>query len=1241
LLDYSQSGSSSAIVYGLGAEGTRAKFEIAGTGSSFSMSGNSTISVLRGGGSLFGDFYLRPEISEVSGGTIIFGDGPAGQVFRIDANVPLNNLILNAPSGLNELRLGVNPLVLKGSLSLNDAGSTFTAGGINLSIGGNFTCNGVYVSGQNTTFFNGVSQAITGANDPLFWNLASEPSSVVSIGRDITVNNDLRIGSGIFAAASFNTVVEGNVVNNGTYSNDPSPAAGRLLLNGSDLQYLSGTGLFGRMELNNTAGARLLSNISLTDELLLVSGSLDINQYSLVLGVNSYITGGPFSAARMIKSDGALSNGGILKSFAGGYSGTFIYPSGVGNKYTPAAITIVSASAGSLRVNPVNERHPATLAPWNVLRYYWDISGNFGSFEGSLALNYDQSDVTGDESQYVAARLIIPPGTGWSKAASGSTTDNVDESAHAISFSYPSGTANLGGQYTAGYSTDLPNTIPVYSSNVVSGNWDEPASWTPAAPAGGPNGFSVIINPGHTIHTNGNRRFSFTTTIGGTLDAGTSYGHNLGTVQGTGKILMLQPNLPAGDFSSFLSCEGGTLEYGGTDDYTIVADRIDTVRNLVFSGTGTRRLPDKDLVICNRLEINGPLLDNYFNRKLTIQGSFDLVAGTFSSGTGAGATVVFSGTGIQQLSGFSGISSLNNLEMNNSAGLVLSSAIDLKGDLVLASGTITTSAANILRMVSQSSVANQGNASSYINGPLMKNQLGGTDFIFPTGNSRYGRLGLLNPQTGIWEAEYINSTYADMSVTGTLAQAASGEYWRIKSPSNGKTARVELRWDNLSGITPATTAGGINDIRVAEFNGADWAEKTSVSSGNETSGTVATLNPIPIGSTTHPMYYTLGSVTQVKPSIIPGIPETVCQCTSPAYLPYISIHGSPTQYSIDFDNAANTEGFADVSWSVLPASPIAIAVPPGADPGIYNGVIRVRVPSPENTGNPVPFTLIIIPDFSWSGSQGTDWNVAGNWACNILPGMTTSVRIPDVPNRPVLSAGSAGSVNDLTINPGASLTVSGNTLSIAGSITNNGTFNAAAGKILLNGTSAQYLGIGLFEGNTIMDMTVNNPAGVTMQGPLSITGILYLQNGNLASSGNLTLVSSAAGTALIDGSSTGQVTGSVTMQRWLSSAYGYKYFSSPFSNATVGEFSDEINLASSFPLFYAYDENRWFDIYPLHPFYAYSDPAAVLAPLAGYALNFGSAGTPLTVGVSGVVNDGPYSVTLQNHNHPIAIGRTW
>ena len=154
-------------------------------------------------------------------------------------------------------------------------------------------------------------------------------------------------------------------------------------------------------------------------------------------------------------------------------------------------------------------------------------------------------------------------------------------------------------------------------------------------------------------------------------------------------------------------------------------------------------------------------------------------------------------------------------------------------------------------------------------------------------------------------------------------------------------------------------------------------------------------------------------------------------------------------------------------------------------------------------------------------------------------------------NKPVLSSGTTGYVNNLVIDNGSSLTIAGNNLQISGSITNNGTFTATSGIVTMNGSAAQTIGANVFDGNTIKDLIINNPAGVTLQGPLNITGIVTAQNGNLSSGGNLTLVSTAAQTALIDGSGTGTVTGNVTMQRYLPSGFGYKYFSSPFQSATV------------------------------------------------------------------------------------------
>ena len=285
-------------------------------------------------------------------------------------------------------------------------------------------------------------------------------------------------------------------------------------------------------------------------------------------------------------------------------------------------------------------------------------------------------------------------------------------------------------------------------------------------------------------------------------------------------------------------------------------------------------------------------------------------------------------------------------------------------------------------------------------------------------------------------------------------------------------------------------------------------------------------------------------------------------------------------------------------------------------------------------------TVTILGDLIWTGTVSTDWNVAGNWSCNFIPDLTTNVTIPNVANKPILSIGAVGTAKDIVIDNLSSLTVIGNTMQIAGTITNNGTFTASAGTIEMKGTVAQFIGAGVFAGSTIMNLTVNNSSGVTLQGPLNITGIVNAVIGNLSSGGNLTLLSAASQTALIDGSGTGNVTGNVTMQRYLPSAFGYKYFSSPFQAATVNEFADDMDLAATFPTFYKYDEENHRDSSGVN---LYSSGwvkylAGNLSPMSSYAVNFGSALPAKTVNITGVVNNSSLNVSLVNNNRKYTLG---
>ncbi len=857
------------VVNGNNALATRAKFEVDNPGSDFNMS-EGTLTILRGGGTTYGDLFLRPSSGSVTGGTILLGTQNAGaQTIRFDANLPLNNLTLDGVGAANSFQLMVNPLELNGNLLINSANSTFMSNSLNVSLKGNFTNNGTYTPGTNITTFNGTSQNINGSTSTQFYDLVIAPSGNVTLFNHITVNNDLTISSGTFSTSTYNVNIKGDLANNAVHSGDNT--TGGLLLNGNTLQLISGSGIFGRMELNNASGARLLNNISFQQNILFTSGILNINQFLITLGVNSNILGSGFDVNKMIMSDGVINNVGVEKTFSPGITGTVTYPLGVSGKYTPAILDMNNnPSGGTIRVNVINERHPTVSDPNNVLQYYWELeSSGLSTFEGNLKLYYSAGDVLGTESEYVAARLIIPPGEDWSKAATGDSTDNVDETLHIINFDFPDGTTNLGGEYTAGTDPSIPDEVPVYTSN-TDGDWDDINVWTPEAPPGGPNGFIVIIRPGDVIATNGNRRFAYRTTINGVLDVGTTYGHNLGHVSGTGKLYLETATLPAGRFTSFFHCSGGTLEYGGSTNYTIIADRIDTLRNLFFTGTGNRILPDKNLVICDTLKIDGPSLINGSNKKLTLFGTIQrLNTGKFSSGSGPNATLAFSGSSVQTIGGingsFTGTDALYNLEMNNISGLILNSPLELNGDLRLNDGVITTTSANKLSMLNGNAVVTPtgGSATSYISGPISKRIFGGNDFEFPTGKStRYGKTVVLGVSDGTWEAEYFNTGYSSSAVTAPLTAVSSSEYWHIKGPA-GKQAYVKLRWDPLSDVTPLTTLNGISDIRVAEYNtgSTSWVGQNTTASGDNYNGTAQTDDKMTLDE--HD--YTLGSISALKP----------------------------------------------------------------------------------------------------------------------------------------------------------------------------------------------------------------------------------------------------------------------------------------------------------------------------------------------------------------------------------------
>lgn len=203
------------------------------------------------------------------------------------------------------------------------------------------------------------------------------------------------------------------------------------------------------------------------------------------------------------------------------------------------------------------------------------------------------------------------------------------------------------------------------------------------------------------------------------------------------------------------------------------------------------------------------------------------------------------------------------------------------------------------------------------------------------------------------------------------------------------------------------------------------------------------------------------------------------------------------------------------------------------------------------TSNAANLTSIITDVTTWTGAISNDWNVAGNWTCGAIPSATVSAVIPaSLSVYPTLSLAS-GTTKDITVASGASVTVTNvGILQIAGVINNSGIINVADGGVSFIGTTAQNIPANVFQGNTIKDLTINNTAGVTLQGATNLTGILTPTAGTFTTGNFLTLKSNASTTAII-AAVTGTVSGNLTIERYIPAKRAFRFLSSPTTGGTI------------------------------------------------------------------------------------------
>lgn len=723
-LSYSQSGSSAVLIRGKNQNATRAKLEIVNPSSVFNMSGTSTLTIERGGGTTFSDVYLDPSSNTVTGGTIIFNSTGAGaQTYNLDTNIPLFNVTVTGNAGeVATVRLPVSELTLKGSLLISNVNSIFNTNSKNVTIFKDFTnlnttnTTGLNVGGYRpisatqTTYFKGATsnQSITGTAGNLsnFGNLVIENTFLngtvtVTPNSNLRVNNNLSLNEGTFATVLNTVTVIGNIFNQAIHT---SVGAGAVIMQGSSLQFIDGdnNGVFGSLSLNNASGAQSLADITVNGTLTLTNGIIYIDNNLLNMGTNASVAG-VFSATRMIRTNGAISDSGMVKNYPVGAS-SFTFPIGVTGKYTPVTYNVTANSAvGSIQIRPVNSKHPATTdAAALELNYYWLVNGTgFSGLTVTQTYNYLDADVNGTEASYVTGRFLS---NAWTPLFGIAGT--VNSAANTITLS---GVNFLNGAYTAGETSEFNIISDLYSRNAtLGGNWNDVNAWSATGHGGAPAGVvptfqNVFIATGHTITADNNFLACSNLDLKGTLDLGSFIGHNFGIVTGNGRLRITTTAsnnfvFPAGNYSSFIASNGGTVEYYGTTNGNLLTQQY--YNNLEFTGNSVKSLTNVDLGVNGNFSILGGSVNNSFNRDIDIRGNWinNVSSAAFVAGTG---TVRFLGSN-QNIGGLAstnfynltsagtGIKTLGNSQIvNNNILISLNStldvsasnfAIDLKGN---------------------------------------------------------------------------------------------------------------------------------------------------------------------------------------------------------------------------------------------------------------------------------------------------------------------------------------------------------------------------------------------------------------------------------------------------------------------------------------------------------------------------------------------------------------------------------
>ncbi|MBN2776497.1 MAG: hypothetical protein JXR36_02575, partial [Bacteroidales bacterium] len=416
----------------------------------FSMSGGEILLQDIGGGNTNGFFIPSFEGNyNVTGGKVTI-EIASGNNFEIGSTAPVWDLEIKRLSGTgtalvrqtHNLKV-LHNLTINGNCEL-DVQDDFDATDYDLFIGGNFDLKngGSYLARTNTThFYSSGSSTIyirntSNAGELKFNNLIIEKDQrwnpllfnsvvVLSSGRAATLQpieilGDFTITRGEFDYNRWDIHLKGNLeIIDGQIIETDTPD-GKLVLNGTSSQTIKGAygkeQAFGNFQLDNANGAKLLSDVNITD-FILSQGLMDLDIYNMEVA-GTLTTTGTYSPALMFQTAGNASDGGITLPVT--QNDTYFFPIGTNansiTRYTPATAIVTNYSDdGTIKVSVADNFLQTAVTPGgNTYSYYWEVVADGFSAPPNVIYTFklddsDDEDNTGDgviKNSWVAGEVL-------------------------------------------------------------------------------------------------------------------------------------------------------------------------------------------------------------------------------------------------------------------------------------------------------------------------------------------------------------------------------------------------------------------------------------------------------------------------------------------------------------------------------------------------------------------------------------------------------------------------------------------------------------------------------------------------------------------------------------------------------------------------------------------------------------------------------------------------------------------